>query len=217
MTSNWKSLACWFSIGFLVLVAAGHAAQAATSPGDVRLAAALDTALRAALYGIKTGEVVVNGHVFRVASAHFACAGALTVIEGELACRRANGSHVPLHYAIRKRGATILSLEIRVAGQPASAWRRAGLTRYVVGTSLADEHIETVSARLGRMLDGNWQSAAELIVASVALRADLFGRDRLAMHRARLSHVRAERLTGARQSAKVIVVPRADRADGKRG
>lgn len=188
---------------------AGRAHAEDHAEDEARLAARLDVALRAACYGLEVEGVDVHGHVFDVASARFVRAGSLTVIEGELRYRSPSQSNHRVNYTIRKRGAALLSAELYVAKSPSA--KSVSLARHLVGVVVPDDRLESVARRIARLADGGWQSAAELIVTSIALRADAFGRDRLAMYRARLSHaVHAPSRTFSR-SAQTVIIPRSDR------
>jgi hypothetical protein len=190
-------------------VVTGNAWADEAADREARTSVALDRALRAACYGVAADNLTVNGYEFEVASARFARAGTLTIIAGELRHRGSTGSPAVVSYTIRKRGAVLISAEMTIEHERRS--RHATIpARHLTGLTVRDEQLAAVQRRFVHLADGHWESAAKLIVTSIALRADECGRDRLAMHRAKLSH------TGAK-TAESIVVPRADRQPIDRG
>ncbi len=211
MMSTLKSLILFSSAGLItVVVLAAPSWGNAVPENNARLGVTLDRAMRAAFYGLEADELVVRGHAFHVSKARFARSGSLTVMQGELEYRSPAGSPIVLHYTIRKRGNVLLSSEIRTHHDPSTQWS-GRLARSLVGVSLADEQLDSVSDRLARIAGNNWREAAGLIVASIATRADQFGRDRLAMFRAQSAPATSRISVHYGRSNAPVKIPRADR------
>ena len=196
MKSTLKTLICITSLGFVIVaLLAGYARSATDAERAARLTVSLDSAMRAALYGVEANCLRVNGHLFRIDTAHIAHSGSLTIIKGRLAHRRLAGGDELVHYTIRKNGPVVLSADMTVvSGRPSA--RTSTIAKYVVGVTVPEEELASASLRLARLTDGNWETTAELVVTSIALRADRFGRDRLALLRANSS-----RATDAKSNA----------------
>jgi hypothetical protein len=214
MNRDMRILAGCLLIGLFLLVAPARGEN--IPEHEALLAARLDSAMRAVCYAVRADNLSVKGHAFEVGAARFARAGDLTIIEGELAYRAASQPSRAVSYKIRKRGAVLVSAEMHV--QPGQHSRTStALARHLVGVVVRDDQLESVARRIARQADGQWESAAELIVTSIALRADAFGRDRLAMYRAKLSHALNRPSRDFGRSARTIIVPRSERQPQDRG
>jgi hypothetical protein len=202
----WLSVVFGLAVGVLV----GVARAETTAEKDARLLAGLDHVMRAVFYGLDAQRFYVNGHEFSVKSTRFARAGSLVIVEGEIAHHRHGSPDARVYYTIKKSGATVFSADIRIDRGGLTSWSNR-LARYLFGTPIGDDQLESLTRRLGRLVDSKWEATAELIVISIAIRADQFGRDRLAMYRARKSRESAHPTTVVRRAAPAVKVPRGDR------
>jgi hypothetical protein len=138
--------------------------------------AALEKAVRAALYGPEVKKLKVNGHEFNVKKAKITASATGTTITGQISHHLSFRPDDQLYYTIRKFKGKVVSVSIKID--------RGGLAPYVakfaskyLGIEFAQSQIESLLRELGAKIDGKWESAAELIVTAVAVKApDMSGR-----------------------------------------
>jgi len=129
-----------------------------------------EKAARHALYGPEVKKLKVMGHEFNVKKAKITrSAGGMTTVTGQLSHCLTLRPDDQLYYTIRKSGTKVVSMDIKID--------RGGLAVYVsklanhfIGHPTAVGSIESLVRDLGRKVDGKWESSADLIVATIALR-----------------------------------------------
>lgn len=167
MSSMLRSIVCGGMLAVMAMLAMSVSARA-ESPAERQ--AALRTASRAAIYGPEVKKLKVAGHEFNVKKAKIVHDHMGTRITGQISHHLSLRPDDQLYYTIQKIDGTVRSVEIKID--------RGGLTPYVtkfavkyLGLKFAETDIRNFLSNIGQKIDGKWESAAELIVTSVALRA----------------------------------------------
>jgi len=131
---------------------------------------AQEKAANHALNGPEVKKLKVVGHEFNVKKAKITHSGMSVTITGQLSHRLSLRPDDQLYYTIRKSGGKVTAMEIKI--------NRGGLAVYVsklanhfVGHPVAVDKIDSLVRALGRKVDGKWESSADLIVATIALKA----------------------------------------------
>lgn len=128
----------------------------------------LRKAARSALSGTDL-KVTVGAHDFVVKGASMREKDGVMTIRGTISHQLSLRPDDQLHYTIRKIDGKVVSVDIRVS--------RGGLAPVVavagnyIGLQYAEPLIDGALTKLGESWDGDWESMAKLVVASVALRA----------------------------------------------
>jgi hypothetical protein len=142
----------------MVLVAMASSAQAETPQ---------EKAARHALNGPEIKKLKVLEHEFNVKKAKVTSSGVETKVEGQLSHHLSLRPDDQLYYTIKKSGGKVTSVDIRID--------RGGLAPYIgkatsyLLSSAAGGDATAIAQRLGRFFDGKWESAADVIVATIAL------------------------------------------------
>lgn len=110
------------------------------------------------------------GTQFNVKKATVTANARQTVIKGQLSHHLSFRPDDQVYYTIVKSNGKVISLDIKID--------RGGLAPYAskfasffIGKELADGDLQALLQNLGRRVDGNWESAADLIIATIALKA----------------------------------------------
>ncbi len=155
----------------LAALALGCVASQARAESAAERRAALRRATDAALRGPEAKKLKVAGHEFNVKKAQVVRSRGGVIVRGQISHHLTLRPDDQLYYTIHKRGGAVVSVDMKID--------RGGLSSYVgklVGhftkLPIAGDSAEAVLRRLGGMIDGRWESAAELIVAAVALGVD---------------------------------------------
>jgi len=155
------------SMGLVALVLVAIAAFASPS---FAAETAQGKAASAALFGPEVKKLKVAGHEFNVKKAKITRNASGMVITGQLSHCLTLRPDDQLYYTIRKSGGKVTAMEIKI--------NRGGLAVYVsklanhfVGHPVAVDKIDSLVRALGRKVDGKWESSADLIVATIALKA----------------------------------------------
>lgn len=154
---------------------AGLAFTSLTSQARAESAAERRAALRratdAALRGPEAKKLKVAGHEFNVKKARVVRGRGTVIVRGQISHHLTLRPDDQLYYTIQKRGGVVTSLDIKIdRGGLASYVGK--LAQHVVKIPMAGDKAESAIRRLGGLIDGRWESAAELIVAAVALQVD---------------------------------------------
>jgi len=160
-----RSLVC-LALVFALL----RAAEAQDSTRREALVAA-----RYALTGRNVDDLKVGGHGFNVYAAKITESQGVTTISGRIAHRLRLRADDQVSYVIKKRGSQVLDAEIRIT--------RGGMTRYtllamdVVTLNQLDtlDQPEFADSLFFQKPDGSWESAAGLMVATIAKKARAAG------------------------------------------
>jgi len=156
------------SMGLVALVLVAIAAFASPS---FAAETAQGKAASAALFGPEVKKLKVAGHEFNVKKAKITRNASGMVITGQLSHCLTLRPDDQLYYTIRKSGGKVTSIQIKID--------RGGLAPYVsklansfINQKFVADKVESLVRELGSRVDGKWESSADLIVASIALRAN---------------------------------------------
>jgi hypothetical protein len=161
MSSIIRSLVTGGLMAVLALAAMAAPVQAQT-PAERQ--AALRKAARAAIYGPAV-KLKVSGHEYTVKEARMNSNRGIMTIQGQISHHLSLRPDDQLFYTIEKADGKVLSVRISI-----SRGGLAPVVAYLAGP-ISGGTIESVLSLSGQALDDYWESAARLMVTSIALRA----------------------------------------------
>lgn len=148
-------------------------AVTAEATGALTASHSLERALDAALHGPERKKLKVYGHEFNVKPAEIVRSGSVVTANGQISHHLTLRPDDQVYYVIEKRNGVVTRIDRRI--------NRGGLTRiaapiisvlggYFGGIAIPPDKIEAVGRTLGTVIDGSWESVADMIIANIALR-----------------------------------------------
>ncbi|QEG34242.1 hypothetical protein [Bythopirellula goksoeyrii] len=129
----------------------------------------LELAAQHAINGPEVKKIKVMNHEFNIKKARVVRTDNSTTITGQISHHLSFRDDDQVYYTISKSNGRVTSIEIKID--------RGGLAPYasqvagkLLGVKILEEKIESTIRELGRSYDGNWESAADAIVATIALK-----------------------------------------------
>ncbi len=178
-----------FRSGMLVAAAAVVLLGSSAAHAELTLDQQMEKAMWAVFNGPTAKKLKVNKHHFNVKKSRVVQSGNVVIVEGTISHHLNNRRDDQVEYKIRKEGGAVKEMKIKIKRggfAPIGAKIAAVLGQYVTGTPLPADKIEGLGRKLGRKIDGDWESTAELLVTHIGMRADSTGRDGLVAYRASL-------------------------------
>ncbi len=151
-----------FGYSLLLLVGMTTAVQAQLTPQEV--------AAQHALNGPEIKKLKVAGHEFNVKKATVTADARQTVLKGQVSHHLSFRPDDQIYYTIVKSGGKVISIDINI-DRGGLAPYASRLAAFVIGKDLADGDFKALLQNLGQRVDGRWESAADLIIATIALKA----------------------------------------------
>ncbi len=166
-----RSISRLFGGTLLALLAMAPLASTAQAESAAERRSALHKATTAAFRGPEVKKLKINGHEFNVKPARITGGGGSITVQGQISHHLSLRPDDQMYYTIKKSNGVVTSLEIKV-DEGGIAPYAGKLVKHFVKLPLVDEAAEATIRKLGGLIDGNWRSASELIVAAIALRAN---------------------------------------------
>jgi hypothetical protein len=132
----------------------------------------MDAAIQAALYGPEKKGVSIFSHGFNVKPAEFGRHGSKLTVTGQISHRLKSRPDDQLYYTIFLEQAVLKNIQSKIdrgGWTPIAAPIISGLAAYFGGVAVTPDQVASVGRALGRLYDGSWESAADLIVATIAV------------------------------------------------
>lgn len=147
-------------------------------PASIALADPIEDAVKAALNGPEKKGISLFGHGFNVKKAtSISWVGGLTIITGQISHRLSARRDDQFYYTIVKQGEAIKDITKKISR---GGWTPIAAPILSTGAALFSlpippDLIESVGRELGKLYDGNWESAAEILTMNIALHVADFG------------------------------------------
>ncbi len=132
----------------------------------------MEAAVHAALYGPEKKGVSIFDHGFNVKPAEFSRSGSRLTVTGQISHRLSYRPDDQLYYTVFLESAVIKDIKSKIdrgGWTPLAAPIVSGLAAYFGGVAVPPDQVASVGRALGRLYDGGWESAADLILANIAV------------------------------------------------
>ena len=144
--------------------------QRTAATDEAKLAAQLDRAMQVVFEGPKAKTLTVNGNRFSVKPATMRTMGSIYVISGQISGGRGWDR---IYNTIRKRGNKVIAMEVKINRgglKPRSSAFLKYLSTKILNIPIPDSNVESLTREFGKLLDGKRDSAADLMIAHIAIR-----------------------------------------------
>ncbi|MBK3496546.1 methyltransferase [Viridibacillus sp. YIM B01967] len=134
----------------------------------------MDVAVQAALTGPEVKKLKVFDHEFNVKPAYISKSKNLTIVNGQISHHLSYRPDDQFYYRIEKENNEIKKIDIQIdrGGWTVISAPLLALIAQYNGIPLTPEVLKELGQKMGQLMDGRWEYAAEAIVSNIALHVE---------------------------------------------